>query len=137
MARPRRVSDEEVLGEVRRAVLEEGPHVSLDLVANRLGVTTPALFRRFGHRRDLMMRALRLEDRPAFLDAIESGPDDRPVLTQLTELFGAMATYLSIVLPCVSALRESGIPLEAIDKGYSEPPPLKTARALADWLQRA
>jgi AcrR family transcriptional regulator len=136
MARPRRVSDEEVLGAVRQAVLEEGPHVSLDLVASRLGVTTPALFRRFGHRRDLMMKALRVEA-PSFLEALEQGPDDRPVQTQLTELFTDMADYLATVLPCVSALRESGIPLEAIDQTFAEAQPLATARALAGWLERA
>lgn len=135
MARPQRVSDEEVLGEMRRAVLEHGPHVSLDRVAKHLGVSTPALFRRFGDRKNLMLAALRPNERPPFLDEIERGPDARPAQAQLTELFTHIARYFSAVLPCLSALRESGLNVD--DLGFDEPPPLRTTRVLTGWLERA
>ncbi len=136
MARPRRVSDEEILHEVRLAVLELGPQVSMDVVAERLGVTAPALFRRFGSRTDLLTAALKPEERPPFIDDLDRGPDDRPTEAQLCELFTRIGAYLAATLPCMSALRESGINFE-LATAFKEPPPLRAVRALAAWLVRA
>jgi AcrR family transcriptional regulator len=135
MARPRRVSDDDILHAVRRAVVEVGPHVSLDVVAERLGVTAPALFRRFRSRHDLLIAALRPDAEPPFLAHIEAGPDDRPVEVQLVDLFTRIGSVLAEMLPCVSALRESGIALGEVWR--EDPPPLRTVRALAGWLERA
>ncbi len=54
MPRPRLVSDEEVFGAFDSAIAEHGPNgVTLALVAQRLGVTAPALMRRFGSKQGL------------------------------------------------------------------------------------
>src|SRR5579884_2033469 len=107
MPRPRQVSDDAVLQAVRRAVLELGPQVSLDRVAEQLGVTTPALYRRFGSREKMMVAALRPGD-PPFLRRLMSGPDGRPMFNQLVEIFHEIGRWVATSLPCVSALRESG-----------------------------
>src|ERR1700738_128371 len=106
MARPRRISDEEILVAVRRAVLKQGPHVSIDVVAELLGVTAPALFRRFGSRNDLLTAALKPEERPSFIDDLERGPDQRLVVVQLVELFSRIGAFVAEALPCMSAMRE-------------------------------
>lgn len=135
MARPRQVSDDEILAAVRRAVLEIGPHVSIDHVAERLGVTAPALFRRFGNREELLLAALRPGE-PPFLRDLEAGPDDRPVFDQLVDLFAQIGSWVATSMPCLSALRESGITLEQLG-WLDDPPPLRTAEALVRWLERA
>lgn len=137
MSRPRRISDEEILSGVRRAVLQLGPHVSMDIVAEQLGVTAPALFRRFGSRTGLLLAALRPEASPPFLTEVERGPDDRPIGEQLVELFTHMGRHMLGSLPCLTALRESGIPLDTLLKDDDDPPPLRAVRALSGWLQRA
>ncbi len=136
MSRPRRVSDEDILATVRKAVLEEGPHVSLDLVADRLGVTAPALFRRFGSRNGLMIAALKPDENPAFIKELDAGPDDRPIHIQLAEVFEHIGRYIDGAFPCMSALRESGIPID-VHRDFQEPPPLRILTALASWLERA
>ena len=136
MSRPRRVSDEDILTTVRNAVLEEGPHVSLDLVADRLGVTAPALFRRFGSRNGLMVAALKPDENPAFIKELDRGPDQRPIDIQLAEVFEHIGRYIDSAFPCMSALRESGIPVD-FARDFQEPPPLRILRALASWLDRA
>jgi len=80
MARPRRVSDEEVLSSVRRAVLEHGPSVSMDHIAAELGVTPPAIFRRFGSRNELLIAALKPDEEPSFLAALAAQAGARPLL---------------------------------------------------------
>jgi AcrR family transcriptional regulator len=136
MARPRQVSDEDILAAVRVAVVEQGPHVSLDIVAERLGVTAPALFRRFRSRQDLLLAALRPEPVPPLLTAIETGPDERPIAAQLEELFTQASRFFAATIPCLVALRESGIPVDDMYRG-AEAAPLKVMRALTRWLERA
>jgi AcrR family transcriptional regulator len=135
MARPQKVSDDDILAAVRDAVVAQGPHVSLDVVAERLGVTAPALFRRFGSRQDLMLKALAVDAAPPFLAWLAAGPDRRPLAEQLVELFTLAHDYFQRAVPCLTALRESGIPLTELYKGESSP--LVVVRALTAWLERA
>jgi AcrR family transcriptional regulator len=136
MARPRVVSDEEILEAVREAVLNLGPTVSLDIVAERLGVTAPALLRRFGSRNDLLLAALRPEPRPPILDYIEAGPDARPLAEQLADLFTHSSLFFATTVPALTALRESGIPVDALCRG-PDSAPLRVLKALTGWIERA
>jgi len=136
MARPRLISDEEILGTVRSAVLDDGPRVSLDIVADRLGVTAPALFKRFGSRNALLLAAL-APSRPDFLDLLAGGPDGRPFAKQLEELFESIAGWCRAAVPCMVALKGSGISFEEVHTALGEAPPVVVSRTLAAWLQRA
>jgi AcrR family transcriptional regulator len=136
VARPRTISDQDILGEVRRAVLEQGPRFSIDGVADRLGVTAPALFKRFGSRNTLLLDALKIT-RPPFLDALEAGPDERAFAVQLRELFEKIGAWLATSMPCVMALKESGVPMSEVDDALKAAPPVLVVRTLARWLKRA
>ena len=136
MARPRQISDQDILVEVRRAALESGPRFSLDLVAERLGVTAPALFKRFGNRNTLLIGALK-PSRPPFLDELEAGPDERPLRPQLTELFQKLGTWLQTSVPCMMALKESGVPAAELEAAFEDAPPVLIVRTMARWLERA
>src|SRR5262249_61326624 len=114
MARPGQVTDEEILKVARACTLEHGPHVSLDMVAEKLGVTPPALLKRFGSRRALLLAALRPNDDPRYLSDLARGPDERPLPTQLEELLARVLDLMVREVPCMVALRESGIPLEDV-----------------------
>jgi AcrR family transcriptional regulator len=138
MARPRLVSDEEICSAVRKGVLEQGPQVSLDLIADRLGVTTPALFKRFGSRNALLLAALKLPENPRFITLLESGPDEfRPFETQLHEIIDAHMQFLDECWPCMAALRESGIPKEAVKELMGKGPMVKAVMLFSNWLERA
>jgi AcrR family transcriptional regulator len=134
VARPRTVSDEKILEATRAAVRLKGPSVSLDAIAERVGLSQPALLKRFKTRNKLFIAALKPPQVPPFLARIEAGPDDRPLKVQLEELFQQMADFFDDVAPCISALRESGIPPSEVD---SKPFGLHTLNALIGWLQRA
>ena len=137
MPRPRRVSDEQILAMARECVLEHGPQVALDVIAERLGVTAPALLRRFGSRQALMLRALVAAGDPEWVLRLDDGPDDRPLLEQLAELLGRMSAYFSEAIPCMSALRESGIGDHDVCGAHVAERPLRGLEALARWLERA
>src|SRR4051812_24286082 len=116
MSRPRQVSDEQILTAVRSSVSAHGPKVSLDKVAAQLGVTQPAILKRFGNRQALMLAALMPPAEPPWVEGLKGGPDARPFETQLNELAQRMTTWFVEIVPCMSALRESGIPHDELVK---------------------
>jgi AcrR family transcriptional regulator len=133
MARPRTVTDEQILETMRRSVLELGPSVSLEVVAERLGVTSPALLKRFGSRQKLMIAALRPPEEEAWPKP--PPPDDRPLEAQLVDLFTTIWGIYADVIPCVMALRESGI--EPKHWQPRHPGPQRGAAAMERWLTAA
>ncbi|MDP1829983.1 MAG: TetR/AcrR family transcriptional regulator [Archangium sp.] len=136
MARPRLITDEQILTTMRSSVLERGAGVSLDVVAERLGVTAPALLKRFGSRLELMLKALQPPDAPPWMEEFDRGPDQRPLEVQLSEHFDRIWTFFEKIIPCVSALRESGVPHEKIFEGKRNAP-VHAIRAISKWLEKA
>lgn len=136
MARPRLITDEQILTTMRACVLERGAGVSLDVVAERLGVTSPALLKRFGSRLELMLKALQPPDAPPWMEEFDRGPDERPLEVQLGEHFDRIWTFFEKIIPCVSALRESGVPHEKIFEGKRNAP-VHAIRAISKWLEKA
>jgi AcrR family transcriptional regulator len=129
------MSDEQILGAMRASVLELGPSVSLDLVAERLGVTGPALLKRFGTRQRLMIEALKPPEEPTWVKQ-HRDVDGRPLGEQLEALFTDIWVFFSEAVPCVMALRESGIDMEHWREAVG-PGPLRGLAALVRWLERA
>jgi AcrR family transcriptional regulator len=135
MARPRLITDEQILQTMRASVLEHGPSVSLDLVAAKLKVTSPALLKRFGTRQALMIEALKPPEEPTWVQAHRE-VDGRPLEAQLEALFTDIWEFFAEALPCVMALRESGIASELWQKAVG-PGPLRGLAALLKWLELA
>lgn len=136
MARPRQITDEQILEMTRACVIEKGAQVSLDVVAGELGVTGPALIKRFGSRQELWLRALRPPENAVFVDHFLAGPDDRPLNVQLEERFTEMWQFFEEVVPCISALRESGIPHDKVFDGRWKNP-MRALQAITRWLELA
>lgn len=136
MARPRQVSDEDILAVARSVFLEHGPQAPTQAIADQLGVSQAALFKRFQTKADLMIAAL-TPAAPPWIDGLHAGPDDRPIHPQLLELATAMSAYFEQTFPCFAALKASGVPLEDNLRSQSDPVPLRTHRALTAWLRAA
>jgi len=135
MARPRLITDEQILQTMRASVLEHGPAVSLDLVAHKLKVTGPALLKRFGTRQALMIEALKPPEEPTWVQAHRE-VDGRPLEAQLEALFTDIWEFFAEAVPCVMALRESGIASELWQKAVGSGP-LRGLAALVRWLELA
>jgi AcrR family transcriptional regulator len=135
MARPRQVSDEQILASMREAVLADGPGVSLEQVASHLKVSAPALLKRFGSRQALMLAALRPADNPAWIEQLAQGPGEGGLEEQLSSIFLQISEFMSDAIPCVVALRESGIPSEQLFPKSQHPE--RGLRAMQRWLKLA
>jgi AcrR family transcriptional regulator len=135
MARPRRVSDEQICQAMRQAVLAHGPAVPLDVVAQELGVTGPALLKRFGTRENLMVSALLPPPEPDWVHFVRGGPSSAPLREQLLEVFTRISAFMKEVVPCLTALRESGIPHDRVFRDRSSPQ--RGLESLRGWLAEA
>jgi AcrR family transcriptional regulator len=134
--RPRQFSDHELLETARRCFLEHGPGVSTSAIAEELGVSQAALFKRFKTKQALMVEALAPDDRPPWIAEVEAGPDDRPVPVQLRDVVGRVDAFLAQMLPCIAVLRAAGIEPAEMIRGREVPPPVLAHRTLTGWFRR-
>jgi AcrR family transcriptional regulator len=136
MTRPRQVTSEAILEAARVCAVERGPNVSLEVIAERVGVTPPALLKRFGSREAMMIAALRTAEEPTWVKGLATGPDDRPLEDQLQALFSRILDFFSSEAARMSTLCESRIPISRIFNAERPPPPVQHTWALASWLDR-
>ena len=137
MGRPRQVSDTEILETARRCFLEQGPAVSTDVIAGELGVSSQALFKRFGSKQELMLAAIRPPAIPPWTESLAAGPNDQPLRLQLEEIVDQVSVYFAEIGRRMSLIRWSGVPVEELLREYDPPPPKIGIRALGEWLERA
>lgn len=132
--RPRSFTDEELLDAARRVFLEHGPGASTSLIAQELGVSQPALFRRVRTKQELMMRSLIPRELP-WVEEIERGPDARPVPVQLAEMAHKIDAFMIEQMPCISVLSAAGIRPETFVKTEGQAWPGRRAhQAMLGWF---
>jgi len=137
MARPQKVSDEEILDVARKSFIEHGASLSTSKIAEALGVSQAALFKRFGTKKQLLFRAMMPPQVPPWAMIAGSGPDERPIELQLNEIAVAIIVFFKTMLPCIMVLRSSGINPEDLLAKFDTPPPVVGHRAVAAWFRRA
>lgn len=137
MARPRTKSDGEILRAARSCFLEHGPAVSTTLIADEVGLSQAALFKRFGSKQELMLQALMPPAEPAWLDTVRGGPDERPIPDQLEEIGLAAADFFAEITPAMMTLKASGLDPRVLLRRYEVPPPARALQLLTAWLQAA
>ncbi len=137
MARPRTISDDQILQTARECFLKHGPSVATDVIADQLGVSPQALFKRFHSKQDLMLAAIAPSGNAPWIPLVEAGPDDRSLEEQLTEILTELAEFFVDISRRMSVLRWSGIDPKELLSRYDEAPPLVDIRVLSGWLQRA
>src|SRR5690606_15469326 len=87
-------------------------------------------------KQDLMLRALTPRGMPAWIEALDRGPDARPVREQLLTIARAIDAFFVQMAPCISVLSASGITAEKIFAQFDEPPPARAHRGLTEWFGR-
>ena len=101
MARPRTVTDDKILGTARACFLSHGPAISTARIAEAVGLSQAALFKRFGSKQELMLRALMPPSEPAWLDHVRNGPDSRNIDVQLVEIGVAASRFCREMTPAM------------------------------------
>ncbi|HYO52737.1 TetR/AcrR family transcriptional regulator [Archangium sp.] len=139
MGRPRQVLDEEILVAARACFIEHGASVSTETIAARLGVSGPALLKRFGNKRELLKAAFSIGKTPPWISLVEAGPDARELPVQIREVAGAIDAFFREMVPAFAVMREAGITPEEWRGENKEvpPPPARAYETAAGWFRRA
>lgn len=137
MVRPRTHTDEEILRVAREQFLAHGPATAIHRIAEVIGLSPPALFKRFGSKEELMLRALLPGPDIAWIEALEQGPGPGPLEAELEERLAQAMDFFDATLPCLMTLKAAGLDIHELVRRMPQPPPLRARRALAGWLERA
>lgn len=138
MVRPRQVSDEEILETARHLFIEHGPAVATSTIASQLSISQAALFKRFGNKHTLMLRAMGMPDgTPEWAARLADGPaPDEDLPTALLEMCIGMDRFFQKLMPAIAVLKTAGVDPQEMFCGQ-EPPPMRAHRAVTGWLERA
>jgi len=138
MARPRQVTDEQVLETAREVFMEHGPRAPVSMIAGRLGLSDAALFKRFGTKRELLLAAVMPPEEPPFMGLLQRPPVPGEVQEQLVGISTGIVRLLKSMIPRISILHAAGIdPRQALRERYEVPPPIRVLRALSAWIAAA
>jgi AcrR family transcriptional regulator len=108
--RPRKITDDQILGSARDCVLEFGPSVSTQKIAEHAGVSQATLFKRFGTKIELLRKALMFPVRGLrIIHRLEQGPGPGPIPGQLRTICMDMIAFFDEMVPCWAAMRSAGI----------------------------
>jgi len=130
LVRPRQASDEAILLAARACFLEHGPKVSVAQIAAEVGLSGPALFKRFGSKQELMISAL-VPTPEMFPDL--TPPDHGSLAPQVRHMAEQVMGAIQVIGPCIAVLRSAGIDHKAMIKDRFEGPP-PAFRKVTGWF---
>jgi len=128
--RPRRVSDDAILEAARTCLLRDGPGVAIARIAEQVGVSAPAVLKRFGTKERLVTRALLSEAPPD----LSSGPDAGPLRPQLVAIVLRIEPLVMNAVPRLATSRARGI---QGSQWLARPHPRMARQNLLVWLRKA
>ncbi len=134
MSRPRRYTDAEIIAATQRCVLAHGPAVSTTVIADEVGMSQAAIFKRFGTKDRLIVAALcQAPEKLPIIDKLREGPSEAPIPEQLVELGTELLTLFRHLVPCLAMLAASGIDPRFLSRPNSAP--VLGRKAWTAWLQ--
>ncbi len=136
MARPRQVSDEEIIAAARACIAEYGPNVSTAKIAERVGVSAQALLKRFGGKEQLLLAALKPPERPEWVAHLPDEDDERPLVEQLRDVTQAASVFFEGIAQRIFAIQWSTLPTSLLRDGYDTPPPVYVVETVTRWLEQ-
>jgi AcrR family transcriptional regulator len=134
MARPRLVSDEQVLEEARSFFMELGHTAPIQGLARRLGVSHAALFQRFGSKRTLLIQAMRPTYDMPWPEEVERGPAAGQTREGLLALCETLKSFFVANLPRIRVLQAAGVLHEEIFAQGGHP--FTACTRVEAWLAR-
>ena len=137
MARPKEVSDSEILTVARRRLLRCGTGIPISAIAEELGVSHATIFNRFGSKEELLIAALGPTQRPPWIATLADGPDERPFRTQLEEIAAEVSSYFSGLAEGLTLLHGAGVPKERVFDGCGSTHASQAIEELQGWFRRA
>jgi AcrR family transcriptional regulator len=133
MARPPKITNEEILAAARQVFLEEGINGSTLEIAEKAGISEASIFKRFATKQALFLAAIGISETPKYVKILTDCSPTAEIRAELTEICTQMLAYYQEVMPRVFMMMtqtKSSLPPLV-------PPPLRDSRLIAAYLDRA
>ena len=136
MARPKSITDKQLLISARDSFLRNGHGISIQDIAKEIGISHAAIFQRYGSKRKLLIDALKPQHEFEWTQEMYHGPQtEADVHPQLTAICDLLHAYFAKHAPCMRVLQTAGVlPCEVFENGL--PPSILAIQFVADWIQK-
>ena len=137
MVRPKTIDDETILKIAKDVILEEGTSVSVQKIADRVGISQPALFKRFGTKENLIKAIFSTVPKPQWVELAKKGVNDQPIEEQLLELSKKILNFYKDLHPIMRVMKSSGISHFDMFRKEKKPLPVEGSEVLTNWFEEA
>ena len=108
MARPPKITNEEILTAARQVFLEEGFGASTLAIAEKAGISEASIFKRFGTKEGLFIEAMGVFDTPQWVKNLSNQQPTADIKSELTEICKQMLALYQVILPRVFMVMSRG-----------------------------
>lgn len=135
MARPPKITNEEILAAARQIFLEQGIGASTLAIAEKAGISEASIFKRFVTKQALFLAAMGVAETPKWVKTLSSRQPTAALQSELTEICEQMLAFYQEVLPRVMMMMtQNNMPHPPL---VTPPPPVRDSQLLAGFLARA
>jgi AcrR family transcriptional regulator len=135
MARPPKITTEEIIAVARQVFLEQGAGASTLLIAEKAGISEAAIFKRFGTKQALFLASMGISDNHPWVSVLSKGTPTPEIRQDLIEICSQILEVYQDVMPRVFMMmnqRKLSFPPPML-----VPPPIRDTQLLGGYLDRA
>ncbi|WP_299486155.1 TetR/AcrR family transcriptional regulator [Acaryochloris sp. IP29b_bin.137] len=134
MARPPKISNEDILAAARQVFLEQGMGASTLDIAERAGISEASIFKRFSTKQALFVAAMGILEKPQWVKVLANYEPTANIKSELTDICEQMLAFYQDVMPRMLMLMTQG---KLPDPPSIVPPPIRDRKLLVGFLDRA
>jgi AcrR family transcriptional regulator len=134
MARPPKITNEEILAAARQVFLEQGVGASTLEIAEKAGISEASIFKRFATKQRLFMEAIGIFETPKWAKLLATQTPTENIRQELTDICVQMLGFYLETLPRVLMMMNQA---KVAIPPPMPPPPLRDSQLLAKFIDRA
>lgn len=136
MARPKSISNDQILDAAREVFLEEGIQGTTSKIAERAGISEGTIYRRFDTKHALFMAAMDIPNPPGWAQTLEEIQGEGDLEANLNRLALEMISFFEEVIPKVHMVMSCRVGPEDALQGEEESPPVRGLKMLTGFFHR-
>ena len=136
MARPRKITSEQILKAAQAVFLKKGFGASTAEIANKAGISEGSIFKRFPTKEALFIAAMGMSKVSSVVSSIEAMVGQGDLRENLETIGFEMVSFIQELLPKMMMVRSKGLPLPPMLTGAGTAPPVRVIKALTDLFEK-
>lgn len=135
MARPRKITVEQILKAAQAVFLEKGFGASTNEIATRAGISEGSIFKRFSTKEDLFLAAMGMSKVSNLTQSISAMAGQGDLKANLKQIETEMIDFFQEMLPKMMMVRSKGLPIPAMIVGPGKAPPVRLLKKLTAFFE--